>query len=67
MKTYGKLREKIREMFGDLDSFAKAMGIHVATLSSKLNGKSTWTMTQIEKACLLLGLEIPKDLDYFFY
>ncbi len=67
MKTYGKLREKIKEVFGDMETFAKAMDIHVATLSLKLNGKTPWTMPQIEKACSLLGLKIPNDLDYFFY
>lgn len=67
MKTYGKLREKIKEVFGDMEAFAKEMDIHVTTLSMKLNEKSPWTMPQIEKACSLLGLNIPGDLDYFFY
>lgn len=67
MKTYGKLREKIKEVFGDMESFAEAMDMHVTTLSLKLNEKSPWKMPQIEKACSLLGLNIPDDLDYFFY
>lgn len=67
MKTYGQLREKIKEVFGTLDDFAVALGIHSATLSAKLNGKSPWNMPEIEKACSLLGLSIPDDLGYFFY
>ena len=67
MKTYGRLREKIKEVFGDMETFANAMDIHAATLSLKLNEKTPWTMPQIEKACSLLGLNIPDDLDYFFY
>lgn len=67
MKTYGKLREKIKLVFGNLDAFAEAMGLNVSTISQKVNGKSPWTMPQIEKACSLLGLVIPDDLDYFFY
>ena len=50
-----------------METFAEAMGVHVATLSLKLNEKSPWKMPQIEKACSLLGLKIPDDLDYFFY
>lgn len=67
MKTYGRLREKIREVFGSLDKFATAMDKDKSTISAKVNGKSPWTMPQIEKACFLLGLTIPQDLDYFFY
>lgn len=67
MKTYGRLREKIREVFGSIDKFAVAMGLDKSTISSKLNGKSPWTEPQIKKACCLLGLTIPEDLDYFFY
>lgn len=67
MKTYGKLREKIREVFGSIEKFAVAIDLDKSTLSAKLNGKSPWTMPQIEKACKLLGLTIPQNLDYFFY
>ncbi len=67
MKTFGRLREKIREIFGSLDKFAVAMEMDKSTISAKLNERSPWTMPQIEKACALLGLSIPLDLDYFFY
>ena len=67
MKTYGRLREKIREIFGSLDKFAAAMDMNKSTISAKVNGTSPWTKPQIERACVLLDLTIPKDLDYFFY
>ena len=67
MKTYGRLREKIREVFGSLDKFAAAMDKDKSTIYAKVNGKSPWTKPQIEQACALLGLSIPQDLDYFFY
>ena len=67
MKTFGRLREKVKEVYGNMDSFAKAMNIHPSTLSLKFNGKSSWSKEEMEKACDLLGLNIPDDLVYFFY
>lgn len=67
VKTYGRLREKIKEVYGTLDNFAVAMEKHPATISAKINGKTAWTTQEIEKSCCLLSLKIPQDLDYFFY
>ena len=67
LKTFGRLREKVKEAYGNMDNFARAMNIHPSTLSLKLNGKSSWSKEEMEKACDLLGLNIPADLVYFFY
>ena len=67
MRKFGKLREKIKIVFGTQKSFADAMGMDVATLNKKLNGKSTWRQLEIEKACKLLGISLQQVTEYFFY
>ena len=67
MRTYGALREKIKKVYGTIDSFSDAMRKNRSTISQKLNSLVSWTQDEIEKACGLLGIptdEIPK---YFFY
>ena len=67
MRTYGKLREKIRNVFGTTGAFAVALGKDRSTVSKKLNGAVPWDQTEMEDTCELLG--IPKDNipEYFFY
>ena len=67
MKTYGKLREKIKDKYETLDSFSDAMGKSRTTLSFKLNGKVPWTMPDIELVCKLLDIPKKEITDYFFY
>ena len=67
MRTYGKLRELIREKFGTLGNFADAMGMDRSTLSNKINGITAWKQDEIEKACKLLGIPMSEVYDYFFY
>ena len=67
MRTFGKLREKIKIVFGTQKAFADAMGMNVATLNAKLNSKNDWTLSEIEKVCDLLNISIPETKDYFFY
>lgn len=67
MRKFGKLKEKVKIVFGTQADFAEAVGMDAATLNRKLNGKAEWTLKEIEKMCSLL--KIPKDeiKDYFFY
>jgi hypothetical protein len=65
-RTYGKLRELIKQRFGTMQNFADAMGKSVSTLSKKLNGIVDWTSSEIEKAAELLGAE-DRIQEYFFY
>ena len=67
MRKFGKLREKIKIVFGTQKAFADAMGMDVATLNKKLNGKSPWRQLEIEKACELLGISLQQVTEYFFY
>lgn len=64
--SYSKLRGKIREVFGRQEDFATAMDMNAATLSAKLNNKFDWTMTEMEKACVLLGIPLMEMHIYFF-
>ena len=67
LRTYGMLRERIRKVFNTQHEFAAAMGRNVAVINAKLNGKTDWTSSEIEKACILLGISIGDLPNYFFY
>lgn len=67
MRTYGKLREKIRKLYGTQKAFADALDMNVATLNSKLNGKTDWAMKEIEQSCKLLEISLEEMKEYFFY
>lgn len=64
--AYAKLRGRIREKYGTQAAFAKAMGMHPATLSAKLMGKKDWSKQEIELACRLLDIPISDVPAYFF-
>lgn len=67
MRTYGKLREKIKNVFGTIGKFANAMGKDRSTISNKLNGLAAWGQDEIEKSCKLLDISIDEVTNYFFY
>lgn len=67
MRTYGKVRELIRNKFKTIDAFAKAMDMSRSALSRKLNGMASWSHSEIEKACILLDISISQVGEYFFY
>lgn len=67
MRTYGRLRERIKNKYSLLDDFADAMGMNSSTLSKKLNDRTGWTRDEIEKACGLLNIPIEQNYEYFFY
>ena len=66
-RTYGKLREKIKAVFGTIEKFALAMNRDRSTISNKLNGLAAWSDVEIETACKLLGISISEVAEYFFY
>ena len=67
MKKYGMLREKIQTVFSTQQAFATAMGKNTASINAKLNGKTDWTIKEIEKACMLLNISMTEMPNYFFY
>lgn len=64
--SYSKLKGRIRECFGTQGDFASALKMSESTLSLKLNAKSEWSRSEVEKACHLLGIPIEQVGDYFF-
>ena len=67
VRTYGKLRETIKNHFKTLEEFAEAMGIDRGILSKRLNGKTGWKSSEIETACKLLDIPMEQVSEYFFY
>lgn len=67
MRTYGKLRERIRAVCGTIGAFADALGKDRSTVSNKLNGLSPWTQPDIEETCRILDISIEEVGEYFFY
>lgn len=67
MRTYGKLREKIKAKFGTIGVFAEKMGRDRSSISNKLNGLTPWTQYDIEDACKLLEIAMEDVSEYFFY
>lgn len=67
MRKFGRLKEKIKEVYRTQKAFADAIGINVATLNAKLNSKAKWDLEEIEKACDLLDISNDDMMSYFFY
>lgn len=66
MFNYCKLEGKIKEVFDTQSKFALAMNVSNVTISQKLNNKSEWTQSEIEKASELLGISKDEIPAYFF-
>lgn len=64
--SHNKLRGAIREKYGTQEAFAEAMKMNPATLSGRLTGKTDWSKTEMEKAAILLGINIEVLHTYFF-
>lgn len=67
MRTYGKLRERIRNVFGTIGAFADALNKDRSTVSKKLNGIVPWDQVEMEDSCNLLGIARESIPEYFFY
>lgn len=67
MRTYGRLREVIKQKYKTSDAFATALGMNRSTLSAKLNSKNGWTSSEIEVVCKLLDIPMALVPEYFFY
>lgn len=55
---YAEVRGAIRAKFGTQEAFAKAMGMHYSTLSSKLRGLTDWTRDEMALASKLLDISV---------
>ncbi len=65
-ELFSDVRGLIRAKFKTQALFAKALGIGETALSAKLNGKTDFTRTEIEKTCILLGIPFSEAGNYFF-
>jgi transcriptional regulator with XRE-family HTH domain len=66
MMAYSKLKGRIVEKFGTQKAFAEAIGLDVATINGRLNGRSQWRADEIAKACELLDIPLEYAHVYFF-
>ena len=66
-RKFGTLRERIKMLYTTQNEFAEALGVNVATLNFKLNGKTEFTRAEMEKACYLLDGDLKNLRRYFFY
>ena len=63
---YAKLRGAIRERFGSEGVLAVKLGMNPVTLGKKLNGKTDWKKSEIEKTLEYLVIPRSEVYDYFF-
>ena len=61
-----KLKNRIKEIYGNQISFAKKMGLSERSVSLKLTGGRQWTQSEIYKAKELLKIEDKEIVKYFF-
>lgn len=66
MMSYGKLKGKIREVFGTQKAFADAIGLSVVAVNQRLNNKVQWKTPEIAKACEVLHIPLVDAWQYFF-
>lgn len=64
--SYNKLRGKIVEVFGSQTEFAEALGVSRTIMSQKINGKTGFSQSDIEKWANLLGIKQEDYGAYFF-
>lgn len=64
---FNKLKGRIKEIYGTQTAFAVAMLMDEATLSKKLNNKTEFTPKEIYRACLLLCIDLEKELKAHFF
>ena len=66
MMSYGKLKGKIREVYGTQQAFSDAIGLSVVAVNQRLNGKVQWKTPEIAKACEALHIPLTAAWQYFF-
>ena len=66
-RFYGRVRDKIKQVYGSMERFADAWGKTPSTVSKKFNGKLKLTANDIEEICKLVGIPVNQIDEYFFY
>lgn len=63
---YSKLRGRIVEKYGSLESFSSAVDLSVNTVSKYLNNKVPWKQTNINAAVRALDIQ-PEEISVYFF
>lgn len=63
---FNKLKGRIKEKLNTQENFAKELNISVPSLIKKLNNKSQFTQTEINKARIILDISDVELNKYFF-
>ena len=66
MFIYNKLRGRIIEKFGSMESFAETLGISSVSLSKKMNNKMGISREEIVRWAELLDISVDDYGAYFF-
>lgn len=64
--SYNKLRGRIVEKFGTQEEFARILGVSKNSLSLKMNGKTSFSQSDVIKWSELLEIETNEIGQYFF-
>lgn len=64
--NYAKLRGLIKEHFGNLEDYAKYIGISTVSLNQRLNSNLPFKQNEIEKSIVAFGVD-PKEIDTIFF
>ena len=64
--NYSKLLGRIRECGFTHEQLAKAIGVNKSTLSTKLNGRFSFTTKEIDDICKVLDISNNEIGIYFF-
>ena len=63
---FSKLKGRIKEKLNTQENFAKELNISVPSLIKKLNNKSQFTQTEINRARTILDI-CNEELDIYFF
>lgn len=61
-----KLKNKIIDVYGTQQAFAKALGVSVSSVSRFINGSRAWRGETVIKAAKLLGID-GNEIDVYFF
>lgn len=62
---YSDLSKKIKNSYGSIAKFAKAMGYSKSSICQKLNNKIDWSQKDMVNAAYLLGIS-ESEIGHFF-
>lgn len=64
--AYRKLRGRIKEVFGTQEAFAEALGLSKNSVSKKLNGKTEFSQSDVERWAKLLNIKRSEYGEFFY-